>query len=357
MLNLNYFHSLSAFKLWNNSGTNYLTALIIFILLIISSKIFSEVILNRLEKLSHRTKTDLDDFLVHIVENVKPPFYFLISFYIAANFLILSAIVRKVLLAIVLVVLVIQTILIFQKIIDFVVKKKILKPGEDNRDKEMAIKLATQILKVTIWTLGLIMILANFGIEVTSLIAGLGIGGVAIALALQNILGDIFACFSIFMDKPFKPGDFIIVGPDMGTVNKIGIKSTRIETLEGQELVISNKELTESRINNYGAMKKRRVVFSLGVVYETPVSQVRRIPQIIEKIIKSAPETQFFRAHFKNYGDFSLNFEIVYYVLNSDHTKYMDIQQEINLKILETFQKENIVFAYPTQMIYTAIQH
>lgn len=349
----NYMHLILNFKIWHNQGVDYLTALAIFIFFNILFKVFSKIVVSRLKKISQRTKTDLDDFIIHIVENIKPPFYLFISLYIAANFLILSEIVRKILLGLFLIVIVIQTILALQKIIDFAVDKKIFKPGEDNKDKKTAVKWAVQTIKITLWVLGSLIVLSNFGIEVTSLVAGLGIGGIAVALALQNILGDVFASFSIFVDKPFKSGDFIIVGADKGEVAKIGIKSTRLKTLEGQELIISNKELTESRINNYGKMEKRRTSFSLGIVYQTPITKVKKVPQFVEDIVKSVPKTQFIRAHFKSYGDFSLNFEFVYYVLDSDYTKYMDIQQEINLKILDLFQKENIEFAYPTQLIYT----
>jgi len=349
----NYTHLILDFKIWHNQGVDYLTALVIFISFNILFKVFSKIIVSRLKKISRRTKTDLDDFIIHIVENIKPPFYLFISLYIAANFLTLSEIVRKILLGLFLIVIVIQTILALQKIIDFAVNKKILKPEEDNKDKETAVKWAVQTIKIILWVVGSLMVLSNFGVEVTSLIAGLGIGGIAIALALQNILGDIFASFSIFVDKPFKSGDFIIVGSDKGEVNKIGIKSTRLKTPEGQELIISNKELTESRINNYGKMEKRRASFALGIVYQTSIVKIKKVPQLVEDIIKSIPEAQFDRAHFKSYGDFSLNFEFVYYILDADYTKYMDIQQEINLKILDLFQKENIEFAYPTQLIYT----
>ncbi len=351
-----YFQKFLSFELWHNKGNQYLLSLGIFILFVIIFKIFFVIIINRLKKISQHTSTDVDDFSVSLVENIKPPFYLFISLYIAANFLTLSEIVRKILLALFLIVITTQTIFVLQKIIDFLVTKKILKKEENNRDKETAIKLLVQILKLSLWVVGIIVILSNFGIEVTSLIAGLGIGGIAVALALQNILSDIFASFSIFVDKPFKSGDFIASGTDMGTVDRIGVKSTRLKTLEGQELVISNRELTESRIINYQGIEKRRVNFSLGVTYETPIAQLKKIPQLLATAIKSIDKTQLGRVHFKTYGDFSLNFEVVFYALTSDYNEYMDIRQEVNFKILEVFQKENIDFAYPTQTIYTSIK-
>jgi small-conductance mechanosensitive channel len=165
-------------------------------------------------------------------------------------------------------------------------------------------------------------------------------------------LADIFASFSIHFDKPFKVGDFIIIGNDMGTVKKIGIKSTRITTLEGDELVVSNRDLTETRVHNYKRMRKRRVSFELGVEYSTPVKKLKKIPKIVEGIIKGIDLLEFDRAHFKNFGDFSLNFEVVYYLKSKDYNVYMDKQQEINLKIKEKFDKERIKIAFPTQQIF-----
>ena len=182
--------------------------------------------------------------------------------------------------------------------------------------------------------------------------AGLGIGGIAIAFALQNILSDIFASFSIYFDKPFKVDDFIIIGDDKGVVKKIGIKSTRIQTLQGEELVISNKELTESRVHNYKKMERRRIVFVFGVTYETPTEKVKKIPSIIKDIIEKTELADIDRVHFKEFADFSLNFEVVYYLKTSDYAEYMDTQQEINLAMKEHFEKEQIEFAYPTQTVF-----
>ena len=171
------------------------------------------------------------------------------------------------------------------------------------------------------------------------------------ALASQAILADLFSYLAILFDKPFEPGDFIIVGDQMGVVENIGIKTTRVRSIWGEQIVFSNADLTSSRIRNYKQMKERRITFTLGVVYETPVEKLERIPGILRDAITSAPLTRFDRAHFKKYGDFSLDFEIVYFVLNPDYNVYMDIQQKINLAILRRFQAEGIAFAYPTREV------
>lgn len=184
------------------------------------------------------------------------------------------------------------------------------------------------------------------------MIAGLGIGGVAVALAAQAILGDLFSYFAILFDRPFEVGDFIILGDFLGTIEHIGIKTTRVRSLGGEQLVFSNTDLTSSRVRNYKRMGQRRVVFKLGVTYQTTLTQLETIPGMIEKIVKNVKNTTFDRAHFLSYGDFSLIFEVVYYVMSRDYNKYMDIQQEINFAVKKEFEAGNIEFAYPTQTVY-----
>jgi len=197
----------------------------------------------------------------------------------------------------------------------------------------------------------LLMALENFGVNITTFITGLGVGGVAVALAVQNILGDLFASLSIVLDKPFVIGDSLAVGEFQGTVEHVGLKTTRLRSLGGEQLIFSNGELTKSRMRNYGRMAERRVVFKIGVTYDTPREKLAQIPAWIKQIITEQPQTRVDRSHFAAYGDFALTFETVYYVLSPDYNTYMDIQQTINLKIHERFEKEGIEFAFPTQTL------
>ncbi len=208
------------------------------------------------------------------------------------------------------------------------------------------------VARALVWLLVALLILANAGIEIAPLLAGLGVGGLALALAVQTILEDLLASFSIILDKPFVVGDFLIIGELMGGVEHIGLKTTRIRSLSGEQLVFSNKDLLDSRIRNFGRMKERRVVFTLGVTYQTPREKLSKIPGIIRAAIEAQPGTRFDRAHFHQFGDFSLDFETVYYVAVPDYNTYMDIQQGINLCIHEAFEKEDIDFAYPTQTLF-----
>jgi len=180
----------------------------------------------------------------------------------------------------------------------------------------------------------------------------LGIGGVAVAFALQNVLGDIFASISIYFDKPFKVGDFIIIGEDMGVVKKIGLKSTILESLWGQDIVVSNRELTTVRINNYRTMKKRRVVFTFGVLYETPTKKMEKIPKMVEDIFAKIKLLDLDRVHFKTFAASSLDYEVAFYVDTGEYKKYMDLRQEVNLALKQKFEEEGIEFAYPTQTLY-----
>lgn len=198
------------------------------------------------------------------------------------------------------------------------------------------------------WLVAFLMLLTNLGIKIGPLVAGLGIGGIAIALAVQNLLGDLFASLSIALDKPFRVGDFLVIGEEKGTVEQIGIKSTRLRSLSGEQIVISNGDLLKSRVRNYGLLYERRGSFSISIVYETPRATVREVPALIEAAIRAQPKTRFERAHFASFGSSALLFEAVYFVLDAEYGTFMDIQQAINLQLMDDFAARGIVFAYPT---------
>lgn len=215
------------------------------------------------------------------------------------------------------------------------------------------VKMFLFLGRIALLSLGLLVILDSLpGVQITALIASLGIGGIAVALAMQNILSDIFASLTITLDRPFVIGDFIIVGDLLGVVEKIGIKTTRLRSLSGEQLIFSNNDLLNSRIRNFKRMYERRVAFEIGITYETGIDKIREIPDRIESIIKALPDTRFDRAHFKQHGAHALIFEIVYYVNGPDYNLYMDRQQAINLAIHEYFEQNGIQFAYPTQTLY-----
>jgi len=202
-----------------------------------------------------------------------------------------------------------------------------------------------------IWIAGILFLLANLGFDITAVVAGLGIGGIAVALAAQAMLGDLFSYFVILFDRPFEIGDFLIFGDILGSVERIGVKTTRLRSLGGELIVVSNSDLTNSRVRNYKKMERRRVVFQVGVVYGTPVEQVKEIPAILRSVVEREELAIFDRAHFASYGDWSLDFEVVYNVASPDYNVYMDIQQSINVAIYEEFSERGIGFAFPTQTV------
>jgi small-conductance mechanosensitive channel len=210
------------------------------------------------------------------------------------------------------------------------------------------------VVRLAVWSAALLLMLDNLGVDVTALVAGLGVGGIAVALAVQNILGDLFASLSIALDKPFVIGDFVIVGDFMGTIERVGLTTTRIRSLSGEQLVFSNSDLLASRIRNYKRMQERRVAFSVGVTYQTSPDTLEAIPGMIRELIENQQTTRFDRAHFKAFGDSAYLFEIVYYVLDPDYNRFMDTQQAINLGICRRFAEHGIEFAYPTRTVHFA---
>ncbi len=334
-----------------NSVLDYVVALAVIIIGVIAIKVFKVVIVRRLKRLAQKTQTKFDDFLIRIIKKVAVPLFYLAFFYFALAALNLTAqvqgVVNKVFLAIV-----IFSIARFVNLLVIYGFTNYLKKHGQDIALEKSLNTTLKIIKFLIWSFALIFFMDNLGFKVSAVIAGLGVGGIAIGLAAQAVLKDLFSYFSIIFDRPFEVGDFIIVGDLLGTVEYIGAKTTRLRSLGGEQLIFSNTDLTDSRIKNYKRMERRRVLFQLGVVYQTSYEKLQQIPDVIKNIIEGVEDTAFDRTHFSSYGDFSLAFEVVYYVVGSDYNKYMDIQQEINLALFKEFEARGIEFAYPTQTLY-----
>ncbi len=314
---------------------------------------FKKIVLSKLGLFAKRTKIEWDDYAIEIIENLNWPFYLFLSLFLSTRILTLPPFLAMIDGYLLLFVVTFYVAKSFQAVIN-VGARKIIKDRArvDKDDDPTAIQVLSGILRVIVWALAIVFILSNFGVNISALVAGLGIGGIAIAFALQNVLSDIFASFSIYFDKPFKKGDFIIVGQDMGVVKKVGLKTTRVQTLQGQELIISNQELTSTRINNYKRMDKRRIVFSFGVTYDTNRTKLKKIPKMVSDIMNGLKDVRVDRVHLQKFGDFSMIFEAVYFLDSPDYNRYMDVQEEIIFKIIDAFDKEKIEFAFPTQTVY-----
>lgn len=336
---------------FENTMLSYVIVAVVTVIGLLIMKIITSVVIRALNRWTEKTTSKLDKFIIEILKKNTVPLMYYGVFYVATRNLILPSALDKGIDVIGIVLLTLLSIRVISGLIANAAEQLWLK-GADS-EKQRGFQGMMPAIKVVIWGLGIIFLLDNLGFRISTIIAGLGIGGVAVALAAQAVLGDLFSYVSILMDRPFETGDFIILGNEhLGTVEHIGIKTTRIRSLGGEQIVLSNSDLTSSRIKNYKRMQKRRVVFKLSVIYQTHVDKLKKIPIVIKDIITGIDDTTFDRAHFSCYGNFSLDFEIVYYVLSSDYNKYMDTQQAINIAIYEEFEKIGIEFAYPTQTLF-----
>jgi small-conductance mechanosensitive channel len=310
------------------------------------------ILLRWLSALSQRTVTNVDDFLIEQLKRTAPFFLFMIAMYIGSLALALPVLIQGYLRDVLIAALLIQSAYWVTGLITFAVNRKMKSQVEDAAASVTTLNAFGLIAKIFLWSVVILMLLQNVtGLKLDALVASLGIGGIAVALAVQNVLGDLFASLSIALDKPFVIGDFVIIGEFQGTVEHIGLKSTRLRSLSGEQLVFSNSDMLSSRIRNYKRMMRRRILFTLAVVYGTPAEKLARIPEIVREIIESQECLTFDRAHFKTYGPYSLDFEVVYFVESAEISVYLDRQQNINLEIYRRFAAEDIQFAYPTQTL------
>jgi small-conductance mechanosensitive channel len=317
-------------------------------------RLIRRVIIRRLARLSESTQTHVDDLVSEVLSGTRSFFLVAISLSLGSRALERTDMVTNVIGGLTMVAILLQVGIWISRGVGFMLTRT-LSRGEDSSSASSTMLTPLMFLtRLLIWSVILLVALDNFGVDVTALITGLGIGGVAIALALQTVLGDLFASLSIVLDKPFVIGDFITVGEFSGTVEHVGLKTTRVRSLSGEQVVFSNSDLLNGRIRNFKRMSERRILFTVGVTYQTPLESLRRIPEMIRSIIGEQAKARLDRSHFKGFGDSSLDFETVYFVLEPDYAVYMDVQQTINLEIVRQFSAAGIEFAYPTRTLFVA---
>ncbi len=308
--------------------------------------------LSRLAQWASRTETDIDDLAIDLVRRIHRMFLLVLGIWLGLKYLHFEEPVDQALRVLIHLNLFAQLGLWGIGGVDYLIKRTLGTRGPDDPGARTGATILGFIGRVVVWTLTALLILKNaFHQDITALLTGLGVGGIAIALALQNVLGDLFASVTILLDKPFVIGDSVTVGEFTGTIESIGIKTTRLKSINGEQIVMGNADLVNSRLRNFKRIEERRVVFSLGVTYQTPTAKLERIPAILKGIIESTPEVRFDRAHWKNYGDFALNFEAAYFVQKQEYNAMMDAQQSINIAVWRAFEAEGIEFAYPTQTV------
>lgn len=309
--------------------------------------------LRRLERMAKSTETLFDDFFVEVLSATRFLFAALVGLYVGNHFLELGSRYHHAVDQIFVAALILQAGLWANRALAFWLSRRFeTGDAQDAGARAMTQSLLSFLGRVVLWALVALLALDNLGLNVTALVTSLGIGGIAVALAVQNVLGDLFASLAISIDKPFVIGDFIIVDDLMGTVEHVGLKTTRIRSLSGEQIVFSNNYLLKCRIRNYKRMQERRVVFAIGLTYSTIAPILELVPSLIRKAVEAQAKARFDRAHFKGFGPSSLDFELVYYVQEPDFGLYMDIQQAINLQLVREFAERKIDFAFPTQTLH-----
>jgi small-conductance mechanosensitive channel len=315
-------------------------------------KLVLKTISHSLRKIAEKTVSKWDDIAVDIIDSFKSPIIYLATFFVLTRSLPQSEPLKNSLMTLVVVCIVIQIAIWGLHVIHNWRKIVLDKKIEADPSSAAALGLLYTGIQIGFIVIVILIGLSNLGIDISALLAGLGVGGIAVALAAQNVLGDLLASLSIVLDKPFVVGDFIVSGEEKGTVEHIGIKTTRLRSISGEQLVFSNKDLLESRVKNFKRMWTRRVVQSFGVTYSTPAETLAKIPGWVKAIVENQEKLKFDRCHFCAYGASSLDFELVFFVSDAEYNVYMDLQEKVLLSLFRKFSEENVNFAFPTQSIH-----
>lgn len=307
-----------------------------------------------LEVKAKLTETKWDDVLYTFLRKTHGVFLFLLSLFVTSKILGAGGQASSLFYKMLVIATFFQCALWGNELVAFGLRRYLRRHhgGDENTEIHLSAYSAVSITaKFVLWVVLFLLLLDNLGVNITALITGLGIGGIAIALAVQNILGDIFASLSIVLDKPFEVGDFIVVDGNSGTVESIGLKTSRIKSLSGEQLVYPNRKLVETHIQNFKRMQTRRIVFTFGVAYDTPLEKLKVIPVIVRDLIEKMENAKVDRVHFAKFNDSSLDYEVVYIMQVPDYLAYMDVQQDLNFSLFARFQEEGIEFAYPTRTL------
>jgi len=342
------------YLIWNNDLGAWAIAGAIAAAVCVVLYTVKRVLVGRIERFASHTATYLDDLAARILRATHPVFILLLGLFAGSHWLSLPAKTETLLSHLAIAAGLLQAARWGDVGVHGWLQQYRLRRSEQDAASTTSTAALAFVARTLLWLVIILMILDNFGVNITTLVASLGIGGIAVALAIQNILGDLFSSLSIVLDKPFVVGDFITVDDIAGTVEYVGLKTTRIRALGGEQVVFSNSDLLQGRIRNYKRMQTRRIVFAIGVTYEISKQQLLAIPAILREAVEAQPQARFDRAHFKSYGASSLDFEVVYIVQTPDYGVYMDVQQAINVMLFERFADEGIDFAYPTQTIHLA---
>ena len=337
--------------IYGNSPGRWLSAGTILLAGILLLYVLRRLVMNRLERVALRTTTQVDDFGVDLLKRTRFFFVFAVALQMATSVLVLTTDVRDLISKAVVVAVALQMILWGNGFVTFFIDRYSRRHSEGGGVSPTTVAALSYLGRFLLFVIVLIVALSNMGIQVTALITGLGVGGIAIALAIQNILGDLFGALSIVLDKPFVVGDSIAVDQFDGTVEHIGLKTTRLRASSGEQLIFSNQDLLKSRIRNFKRMQERRVILNVNVVYGTPPDVAERVPTIIAEIVRARPDARFDRSHLRRLGESAMEFETVYYVTTPDYLVFMDTQQAVNFAIVRRFAEAGVSIALPTRVV------
>jgi small-conductance mechanosensitive channel len=341
--------ALTKHEYWDNTPLKWLLALGLALGAGIALRVLMAIIVRKLGRLAARSTTKADDIAVGALGATHSAFYVALGIYFGSLVLNAKPSVHDGMSAAMLVALILQAGHWAQTVFQASALRWAEKRGE--RDSGTIAAGMTFVARLAIWAIVFLLVLSNLGIEISALIAGLGVGGIAAALALQTLLADVFASLSMYFDRPFDIGDFVTIGEFLGTVEEIGLRTTRLRALSGEQIVYPNGELIKSQIRNYARMSERRILFRFGIEYNLAPEKVEMAARLPREVIESVDGVRFDRCHFATYGDYALEYEVVYYVLSPDYAVYMDRHHAINLGMYRRFRDEGIPFAFPTRTL------
>jgi small-conductance mechanosensitive channel len=336
---------------FGNPVRAWLLALGVFVAVFAGLLLARWLVTRRLTRLAAHTRTQIDDYVLALLGHTRYTFVLIVALASALKVLVLPPRIAGLVMPLARLAVIVQVGLWLSELISLYLARIVARKTATDVASVTTIRALGMVARLTLWLIVFLAVLKNFGVDITAMVTALGIGGIAVALAVQNILGDLLASLSIVLDKPFVVGDFIAVDTYLGTVEEIGLKTTRLKSLGGERIIMSNTDMLKARIRNYKQMQERRIVFTFGLEYGAPPEVLRQVPELVKQVVTSQAQTRFDRSHFLKFGDSSLDFETVYYVLVPDYNVYMDIQQRINLELYERIQALGASFAFPTRRV------
>ncbi len=338
--------------IWGNTLTRWAIAAGVGLGIVVVLRIVASIAARRIKILAAKTATDVDDLIADLLDRTKLLFVVIVAVWAGSLSLELSPTLQSRIRAVLILGLLLQAAFWATGLVNYLLAQYQKRVREDDPSIATALGAVGFLARLAVWAVIVLIALDTLGVDITALVTGLGVGGIAIALAVQNILKDLFASLSILLDRPFVVGDYIVVGDSKGTVEHVGLKTTRMRSLTGEQLVIANSDLLSSRIQNYKRMDERRMGFEVGVVYGTPAEKLERVPDMIREAVEAQEKARFDRSHFKGFGDSSLLFETVYWMRVPEYVVAMDTQQAINLELYRRFEAEGLDFAFPTRTLF-----